>query len=364
MISPRLRIRSQTYRSTSTAFTFDVPVENGLKRRCRSVRNRKKRVLYPEGTSRKDPTQGSSAANYLLLFLLLILAFQVFNAIENLDDNLLRYDIDGLEKTLWREVLGQPTALALLVKSLAQYLSTHVHDCPVVLALHGPTGTGKSFVGRLIAKHFEVVAGRHLVFQLFARSHCPDDGASCASRITAIVKQAVQKAEQEEKVPLIVFDDVEALPEEVLDLLQILTGPNQPPEHLSAIYILISSLGHDIISDFVLRNASLCSLQPLELDILIKGHLASWLSQKHPLYSNTLLIPFGLLGREHIRHCFWEEMIAEGFVPAEQEMELLASELRYVLAGKCEYALTGCKSVVSRVNQMHWNKKHTCANNF
>ena len=114
---------------------------------------------------------------------------QVFNAIENLDDNLLRYDILGLEKTLWREVIGQPTALALLVKSLAQYLSTHVHDCPMVLSLHGPTGTGKSFVGRLIAKHFEMVAGHHLVFRLYARSHCPDDGATCATRITAMVKE-------------------------------------------------------------------------------------------------------------------------------------------------------------------------------
>lgn len=138
-------------------FTFDGPVERAS-RPARKRRRRSRLVLYPETSRKFGPrAERQSRAQRCLLLLVAIVGFQVLNAIENLDDNALRYDLDGLEKTLQRAVFGQPAAVGRLVALLRDYLATHVHSRPLLLALHGPSGVGKSHVGRLLARHFRAV---------------------------------------------------------------------------------------------------------------------------------------------------------------------------------------------------------------
>ncbi|MXQ97888.1 hypothetical protein E5288_WYG003995 [Bos mutus] len=138
-------------------FTFDGPAERAS-RSARKRRRRSRLVLYPETSRKFGPrAERQSRAQRCLLLLVAIVGFQVLNAIENLDDNALRYDLDGLEKTLQRAVFGQPAAVGRLVALLRDYLATHVHSRPLLLALHGPSGVGKSHVGRLLARHFRAV---------------------------------------------------------------------------------------------------------------------------------------------------------------------------------------------------------------
>nr|XP_020744186.1 torsin-4A [Odocoileus virginianus texanus] len=138
-------------------FTFDGPAELAS-RPARKRRRRSRLVLYPETSRKFGPrAERQSRAQRCLLLLVAIVGFQVLNAIENLDDNALRYDLDGLEKTLQRAVFGQPAAVGRLVALLRDYLATHVHSRPLLLALHGPSGVGKSHVGRLLARHFRAV---------------------------------------------------------------------------------------------------------------------------------------------------------------------------------------------------------------
>lgn len=246
-------------------FTFDDLAElpsRGARRR----RRRSRPVLYPETSRRYLPrAERRSRAQRCLLLLVAIVGFQVLNAIENLDDNAQRYDLDGLEKALRRSVFGQPAAVGRIVALLRDYLATHVHSRPLLLSLHGPSGVGKSHVGRLLARHFRaVLEDGGLVLQYDARHHCPAPRAAhdCRAELARRVAEVVARAEAEEKTPLLVLDEVERLPPALLDELHGLLQPQRAHHFHNAVYVLLSGAGGAEVTRFVLQNASRAARAP------------------------------------------------------------------------------------------------------
>lgn len=286
-------------------------------------------------------------------------SFQVYNAIENLDDHVLKYDLEGLEKTLMREVFGQQEAVDGLLSHLRDYLSTYAHSKPLVVSLHGPSGVGKSHLGRLLARHFRSVTGEAMVLQYYVLHHCPReaDAPRCAHNLSAVISEMVTQAEEEEKIPLMVFDEVEHMHGEILDLLWRAVASRDSNEYQNAIYLLLSNLGHEHVVKYMLHNASSVSmahsasgrhgyqaktLAPVLTDTLVKRHV---------LWTEAEILPLGLLEKAHIMDCFRDEMTQEGFYPDRTNMERLAGELEYYPeVGGRQYSQTGCKQVVAKVN--------------
>ncbi|XP_041825271.1 torsin-4A [Melanotaenia boesemani] len=350
-------------RTSPKIFTFDgltpgsfptlSPIPQKTKRR------RKKRVLFPNGGAhRAVPKQDRSRATYCLYLLLAIVFVQVYNAIENLDDHVLRYDLEGLEKTLRREVFGQQGAVEGLLSQLKDYLSTYVHNKPLVVSLHGPSGVGKSHLGRLLAGHFRSVVGETLVLQYYVLHHCPQeaDALQCARNLSALISEMVERAEEEEKIPLFIFDEAEHMHEEILDALWQLVISKQSNEYLNAIYLFLSNLGHAHITKHMLHNSSVsmamtASSRHSNLVKELTPILRNALEKLHPLWTEADILPLGLLERGHVMECFLDEMAREGFYPDHANIERLAGEIEYYPAvGGREYSQTGCKQVVAKVN--------------
>nr|XP_061800647.1 torsin-4A-like [Nerophis lumbriciformis] len=336
-------------RTSPKIFTFDTATAHAVSSPLRKKRKKKRRVLFPNRRKRKaaGPTEPSHA-RFCLYLLSAILFLQVYNAIENLDDHVIRYDLEGLEKTLGREVFGQQGAVEALLWHLRDFLSTYVHNRPLALSLHGPVGVGKSHLGRLLTGHFRSVLGEPLVLQYFALHHCPPeeaDGAGCARRLTASIAELVELGDREEKIPLFVLDEAEHMRREVLDaLLELVDSP--PANHyLNAVYVLLGDLGHELIAEHLLRNASAGT--PADAAPALRRHLES----RHPLWARLHLLPLGLLEKRHVARCFTDEMSQEGFYPDHAHVERLAAEIRYYPpVGAKEYSVTGCKQVVAKVN--------------
>lgn len=350
-------------------FTFDDPAEPPS-RTPRKRRRRSRVVLYPE-TSRKcrPRAEHRSRAQRCLLLLVAIVGFQVLNAIENLDDNAQRYDLDGLEKALQRAVFGQPAAVGRIVALLRDYLATHVHSRPLLLALHGPSGVGKSHVGRLLARHFRaVLEDGALVLQYHAQHHCPEPRAAqdCREELAQRVADVVARAEAEEKTPLLVLDEVELMPAALLDELHGFLQPQRSHPFHNAIYVLLSRTGGPHITRFVLQNASRAlPLRPdgahgahsaeaaaaaMWAEEELRSSLQALLVREHPLWQAAAIVPFLLLDKRDIVNCFRDEMAGEGFFPEQAHAELLAGQLSYYRVAGREFAVTGCKQVVARVN--------------
>lgn len=345
-------------------FTFDGPAE--LSSRIPRKRRRRSRVvLYPETSRKYRPrAERQSRAQRCLLLLVAIVGFQVLNAIENLDDNAQRYDLDGLEKALQRAVFGQPAAVGRIMALLRDYLATHVHSRPLLLALHGPSGVGKSHVGRLLARHFRsVLEDGGLVLQYHARHHCPEPRAAqdCREELARRVADVVAQAEAEEKTPLIVLDEAELLPPALLDELHGFMQPQRSHHFHNAIYVLLSGAGGAEITRFVLQNASRAlPLHPsgprgvqaavAQAEEELRASLRALLAQEHPLWQGAAIVPFLLLDKRDVVSCFRDEMAGEGFFPEQSQAERLAERLRYYRIAGREFAVTGCKEVVATVN--------------
>ncbi|KAM8854174.1 torsin-4A [Synchiropus picturatus] len=337
-------------------FTFDPLSLPGAQTSSgpQKKKRRKRKVLFPERRGRRvAPGQEHSRAKYCLYLLCTIVFLQVYNAIENLDDHVLRYDLDGLEKTMRREVFGQQVAVESLLTHLKDYLSTYVHNKPLVISLHGPSGVGKSHLGRLLAAHFRSVVGEPLVLQYYVLHHCPleDDAPRCARDLAILISMTVERAEEEEKIPVFVFDEAEHMHVEILDALRHLVAERRTNEYMNAIYIFLSNLGHQDITKHMLHNASSVASSDLAIDLA--PILRQTLSQLHPLWAEATLVPLGLLEKSHVTECFLEELTREGFYPDRNNIERLAAEVTYyaVVAGR-EYSRTGCKQVVSKVNTL------------
>lgn len=353
-------------RTSPKIFTFDRLTPSAFPALETSAqkkkKRRKKRVLYPNsGGRRVTPKKEHSRAKHCLYLLFAIVFIQVYNAIENLDDHVLKYDLDGLEKMLRREVFGQQGAVEGLLSHLKEYLSTYVHNKPLVVSVHGPSGVGKSHLGRLLAGHFRSVVGEALVLQYYVLHHCPQeaDALQCARDLCTLISEMVERAEEEEKIPLFIFDEVEHMHSEILDALRQLVATKQSNEYLNAIYLFLSNLGHGHITKHVLQNSSSISMAMTasgrpshmvkELTLIIRNTLEKF----HSLWADADILLMGLLDKSHVMECFLEEMTREGFYPDHTNIERLAGEIEYYpTIGGHEYSQTGCKQVVAKVNML------------
>ncbi|XP_029025067.1 torsin-4A [Betta splendens] len=355
-------------RTSPKIFTFDgftpsaFPALTSSAVAPKKKKRRRKRVLFPNGVGRRaPPKQEQSRAKYCLYLLCAIVFLQVYNAIENLDDHVLRYDLEGLEKTLRREVLGQQGAVEALLYLLRDYLSTYVHNKPLVVSLHGPSGVGKSHLGRLLAGHFRSVVGETLVLQYYVLHHCPQeaDAQQCARNLSSTISEMVERAEDEEKIPLFVFDEAEHMHGEILDMLWQLVASKQSNEYLNAVYLFLSNLGHAHITKHMLHNSSsvamgmTASSRQSGLVKELVPVLRSIVEKLHPLWTEADVLPLGLLEKRHVMDCFLDEMTREGFYPDHSHIERLAGEIEYYhTVGGHEYSQTGCKQVVAKVNML------------
>lgn len=352
--SAHLTSQSSNQRSTSPKiFTFDVADGNSPFNVGKKKRKRKGRVLFPNSSRRVLPTKEQSRAKSCLILLCVVVFLQVYNAIENLDDHVLKYDLEGLEKTLKREVFGQQEATDGLSTHLKDYLSTYVHSKPLVVSLLGPSGVGKSHIGRLLAQHFRSVVGEQLVMQYFVLHHCPTEGdiPLCTETLTSQVSEMVTQAEEEEKIPLFIFDEMEHMPAELLDTLHSLIIKKDNNEYLNAIYVLISNLEQEEITKFVLHNSTSIAISGRgHISKELNALLLSNLKKHHMLWLEAELLPLTLLEKSHVMECFIDEMSREGFYPERSHVERLADELGYYSVGEQEFSRTGCKQVVAKVN--------------
>ncbi|XP_067417564.1 torsin-4A [Emydura macquarii macquarii] len=351
--NPQMSLFNQASFENSRYFTFDTSVDQlAVNKYRRKKRRKSKMVLYPDSSKKYLPTEQKSKAKRCLLLLIGIICFQILNAIENLDDNLQKYDIDGLEKTMYREVFGQKLAVERTMELLKDYLATHIHNKPLVISFNGPTGVGKSHVGRLLAKHFRSVMDNDFVLQYFVMHHCPDKEATpaCQSDLSEKISDMVTRAEIEEKIPLFILDEVELMSLGLLETLSRFFQPNQTNEFLNAIYIIISNIGGSEITKFVLQNVSTDTLHQQRKIKELLGIIQPFLIHLHPLWKSADIIPFLLLEKSHVINCFLEEMMREGLYPDQSHIESLASQLSYYSTGDREYSITGCKQVVAKVN--------------
>lgn len=267
-----------------------------------------------------------------------VVAFQVYQD-ESVEQNLLTYDIAHLEKTLHQELVGQTLAINRLTKLLRRYLAMYVHSKPLVLSVNGPTGVGKTYMGRLIAKHFRSALDPQLVLQCSLKHQSLLD-------LSTLVSDTLSQAQLSHQIPVVLLDHVEHASPEILDLLGSLLASTDPT---GAVYILLSNVGREVISRSTLRPSVHRETTRARR---VSEKLARLTARRHPLWREVDFIPLFPLDRPHVAQCARLLMDRRGFYPRDPRAETMADGLSYYKARHRLYAQQGCKPIPSLVRQL------------
>ncbi|XP_072921005.1 torsin-4A-like isoform X1 [Hemitrygon akajei] len=274
----------------------------------------------------------------LLYLLCTIVAVQMYHG-EDMEKNIQAYDIDHLEKTLHRELVGQTLAINKLTKLLRGYLATNFHSKPLVLSVNGPTGVGKSYLGRLITKHFRSALGTCVVIQHSAKHHSPLDLISRVADTFSRARQACQ-------VPVLLLDQLEYAGPQLLNFVgQLVASPN----HTTAVYILLTNIGSELIIQSTHRGFGHGVTGQVQR---LSAELARLTAGMHPIWREAKFIPLFPLHQLHVVQCARQAMEREGFYPQDPRAEAMAKGLSYYKARQHLYSKLGCKPVLPRVRQI------------
>uniref|UniRef100_A0A2K5RAK7 Torsin family 2 member A n=1 Tax=Cebus imitator TaxID=2715852 RepID=A0A2K5RAK7_CEBIM len=134
-----------------------------------------------------------------------------------------RPDLQGLECDLAQHLAGQHLAKALVVKALKAFVWNPAPTKPLVLSLHGWTGTGKSYVSSLLA-HYLFQGGLHSprVHHFSPVIHFPQP--SHIKRYKKDLKSWVQGNLTACGRSLFLFDEMDRMPPGLMEVLQPFLG--------------------------------------------------------------------------------------------------------------------------------------------
>nr|XP_048288102.1 prosalusin isoform X3 [Myodes glareolus] len=183
-----------------------------------------------------------------------------------------RPDLPGLECDLAQHLAGQHLAKAVVGKALKAFIQNPAPSKPLVLSLHGWTGTGKSYVSSLLAQYlFQGGLRSPHVHHFSPIIHFPHP--SHTEQYKKELKSWVQGNLTACGRSLFLFDEVDKLPPGLIEVLQPFLGPSwvvYGTNYRKAIFIFISNTGGEQINQVALeawrsrRDREEISLQDLE----------------------------------------------------------------------------------------------------
>ncbi|XP_054440845.1 prosalusin isoform X1 [Pteronotus mesoamericanus] len=270
-------------------------------------------------------------------------------------------DFQGLECDLAQHLAGQHLARALVVKALKAFVQDPAPTKPLVLSLHGWTGTGKSYVSSLLA-HYLFRGGLRspYVHHFSPVLHFPHP--SHLERYKKDLKSWVQGNLTVCGRSLFLFDEMDKLSPGLMEVLRPFLGSSwvvYGTNYRKAIFIFISNTGGEQINQVVLeawrsrRDREEIRLQELEpvisravLDNPHHGFWRSGIMEEHLL---DALVPFLPLQRHHVRHCVLNELDQLGLEPRDEVVQAVLDGTTFFPEDEQLFSSNGCKTVASRI---------------
>ncbi|XP_019740215.1 prosalusin isoform X1 [Hippocampus comes] len=167
-----------------------------------------------------------------------------------------RPNVRELEWDLYKNVFGQHLAQEVLSEEVARFLAQEAPEKPLVLSLHGSSGTGKTMAGDMLARHLYASAtGSPFVHQFIPTLHFPAGGHVQAQREQ--LKSWVQGNVTECARSVFIFDEMDKMAPGLLDVLEPFLGPSHVvfrTNYRKAIYIFISTAGEEVINKAALEQ--------------------------------------------------------------------------------------------------------------
>ncbi|XP_059214629.1 torsin-1A-like [Centropristis striata] len=267
----------------------------------------------------------------------------------------------GLKADLQNKLFGQHIASNIILKAVSGFMSNKIPKKPLVLSLHGRSGTGKNFVIQLIAENiFKEGMNSRFVHVLPADIYFPHKSKleTYKTQLQQWIKGNITSCEHS----MFIFDEMDEMHPGLIDSIKSYLGYHNMLDGVSyrrAIFIFLSNTGGDIITQKALefvregrdreeieRQDLQTSLSELAFDNKKSGF---WHSSLIDANLVDFFIPFLPLEHRHVVQCVMAEMRAKNLWADEKVANKVARDLNYFPKMERVFSSQGCKTVESNL---------------
>ncbi|XP_063076169.1 torsin-1A-like [Engraulis encrasicolus] len=275
---------------------------------------------------------------------------------ETCDDGWIRFDSSKLEQALNKKLFGQHIASPLVLKTVTGYMNNPNPKKPLVLSLHGWSGTAKNFVGQMIAESiYHKGLESKFVHVLSATKHFPHQNhlETYIDWLQKRVESSVRKCPHS----LFIFDEMDKIQAGLIDSIKPCLDYHNNLDGVSyrkAIFLFLSNSGGERINEEALdfwnkgRDREEIQLEDLEAKVSLwifntKG--AFWHASFMDEHLVDAYVPFLPLEFKHVVQCVLAEMESRGIEPDQNVADRMAQAMTH---GRI-YATQGCKTISNRL---------------
>lgn len=268
----------------------------------------------------------------------------------------------GLQVDLERRLLGQHIASRIILKAVNGFMNSENPKKPLVLSLHGSTGTGKNFVSKLIAENLYKEGMESKFVHVFTSElHFPHPSQldTYKSQLQLWIKGNVTNCPQS----LFIFDEMDKMHPGLIDSIKPYLDYYDKLDGVSyrkAIFIFLSNAGGESIIQTALDVWKAGrSREEIELsDVETALSLAVFNNKQSGLWHSSLIdknlvdffVPFLPLEYKHVVQCALAEMEARDLEPDQSIADQVAKDLIYFPKTERVFSVKGCKTIVSKLN--------------
>lgn len=280
----------------------------------------------------------------------------------------IKYDkgCNGLLDDLKSRVYGQPFITAPIYKSIKSHISNEHPHRPLVLYFSGWTGTGKTYVAKLIANNlYKNGMNSRFVKYISSSLHFPvkisgdHEIALQRQRLREMIRDTVKECSRS----LIILDELDKLPAGVVDALQPMLDYIEDVDGVrynQAIFIFLSNTGAEklnILSYKMFKDGKErknLSQKDVE-EILIQESYGEQGGLKESSilrrYSIGVFVPFLPLERKHVKLCIKNEIENSHEIIDDMDrlIEEIVDEMTFFPPETQIYSQSGCKGVYEKV---------------
>ncbi|XP_035377614.1 torsin-1A-like [Electrophorus electricus] len=269
---------------------------------------------------------------------------------------------EGLQEDLEEKLFGQHVASRVILKAVTGFMNSENPKKPLVLSLHGWTGTGKNFVSQLIAENiYQKGMASGFVHLFTATAHSPHKVhlETYKAQLQQWIKGNVTNCPRS----MFIFDEMDKMHpglidgiKPYLDFYERLDGVS----YRQAIFIFLSNAGAEEIVHVALdfwtsgREREEIELKDLEmaLSLSVFNNKNSGLWHSNLIDKNLVdfFVPFLPLEFKHVVQCGMAEMAAKGLTPDAAVVDHMARDMNYFPKDERVFSLHGCKVISIRLD--------------
>ncbi|KAK6305052.1 hypothetical protein J4Q44_G00238320 [Coregonus suidteri] len=281
---------------------------------------------------------------------------------ESCDSKWVAFNSTGLEVALDRKLFGQHVASRVIQKAVTGFMNNKNPKKPLVLSLHGWTGTGKNFVSQLIAENiYKEGMTSSFVHQFVSTAHFPhlSQIENYKSQLQQWIKGNVTNCPRS----MFIFDEMDKMHPGLIDCIKPYLDYYENLDGVSyrqAIFIFLSNAGGEHITQVALdfwkagRDREEMKLQHLEpaLSLSVFNNKQSGLWHTSLIDKNLVdfFVPFLPLEYRHVMLCGMAEMAAKGLEPDQDVVDQMARDLVYFPKSEKIFSGKGCKTIGGKLD--------------